>query len=164
MPPKKKTAPKRKPAATRKTKPAASPSQLDQLRSMVSQLRKRVEDEARARKINTRLIEEARRARDEVMRHITTLRDQGKNLAEQVRSTLTDAKKREKARQDALAAVGELREELMRRTEEVRQKTLELRDLAQESALRARDVIMGTSHESTSAGSGSSPSDKKERE
>lgn len=154
MPPKKKTAPKRKPAATRKAKPAASPSQLDQLRSMVSQLRKRIEDEARARKLNTRLIDEARRARDELMRHITTLRDQGKNLAEQVRSTLTDANKREKARQDALAAVAELREDLMRRTEEVRQKTLELRDLAQESAMRARDVIMGTSHESTSSSGG----------
>ena len=149
MPPKKKPAPKRKSAAGRKTKPAANPSQLDQLRSMISQLRKRIEDEARARKLNTRLIEEARRARDEVMRHIATLRDQGKNLAEQLRSTLTDAKKREKARQDALAAVSELREELTRRTEEVRQKTLELRDLAQESAERARDVIMGTSHEST---------------
>jgi len=161
MPPKKKTAPKRKPAAKRKAKPAASPSQLDQLRSMVSQLRKRIEDEARARKLNTRLIEEARRARDEVMRHITTLRDQGKNLAEQVRSTLTDAKKREKARQDAMAAVAELREELTRRTEEVRLKTLELRDLAQESAMRARDVIMGTSHEPTSS---SGTGEKKEGE
>ena len=161
MPPKKKTAPKRTPAAKRTAKPAASPSQLDQLRSMVSQLRQRIEDEARARKLNTRLIEEARRARDEVMRHINALRDQGKNLAEQLRSTLTDAKKREKARQDALAAVAELREELTRRTEEVRLKTLELRDLAQESAMRARDVIMGTSHESTpSAGA----TDKKEGE
>ncbi|HTR62289.1 MAG TPA: hypothetical protein VMH37_11345 [Candidatus Binataceae bacterium] len=152
MPPKKKTAPKRKPAAKRKAKPVASPSQLDQLRSMVSQLRKRIEDEARARKLNTRLIEEARRARDEVMRHITTLRDQGKSLAEQLRSTLTDAKKREKARQDAMAAVADLREELMRRTDEVRQKTLELRNLAEESALKARDVIMGTSRESTPSG------------
>ena len=48
MPQKKKTVSKGKPARKR-TKPAASGSQLMQLRSMVSQLRDRIEKEAHAR-------------------------------------------------------------------------------------------------------------------
>jgi len=165
MPQKRKTVPKRRSAAGGSSKPAASTSQLDQLRSMVSQLRKRIEEEARARKVNTRLIEEARRARDQVMQHVTALRDQGKNLAEQLRATLTDAKKREKARQDAMAAIGELREELARRTEEVRLKTVELKNLAQESAQRARDIIQGSSSQPSQQGESTAPSgEKKEGE
>jgi hypothetical protein len=142
MPQKKKTVSKGNPARKR-TKPAASGSQLMQLRSMVSQLRDRIEKEARARKLDSRLINEAKRARDEVVRQVTSLRDQGKKLAEQLQSTLTDAKKREKARQDAVAIVTELRQELARKTEDLRLKTLELRNLAQESAQRAREIIQG---------------------
>jgi chromosome segregation ATPase len=142
MPEKRKTVAKGKPARKR-TKPAASGSQLSQLRSMVSQLRARIEKEAHARKLDSRLISEAKRARDEIVRQVTSLRDQGKKLAEQVQSTLTDAKKREKARQDALAIVTELREELARKTEDLRLKTVELRNLAQESAQRAREIIQG---------------------
>lgn len=142
MPQKKKTDSKPKPARKR-TKPAASGSQLMQLRSMVSQLRDRIEKEAHARKLDSRLISEAKRARDEIVRQVTSLRDQGKKLAEQLQSTLTDAKKREKARQDAVAIVTELRDELARKTEDLRLKTLELRDLAQESAQRAREIIQG---------------------
>jgi chromosome segregation ATPase len=142
MPQKRKTVPKGNPARKR-TKPAASGSQLEQLRAMVSQLRARIEKEAHARKLDSRLINEAKRARDEIVRQVTSLRDQGKKLAEQVQSTLTDAKKREKARQDALAIVTELREELARRTEDLRLKTVELRNLAQESAHRAREIIQG---------------------
>jgi len=142
MPQKKKTGSKPKPARKR-TKPAASGSQLEQLRAMVSQLRARIEKEAHARKLDSRLISEAKRARDEIVRQVTSLRDQGKKLAEQVQSTLTDAKKREKARQDALAIVTDLREELARKTEDLRLKTVELRNLAQESAQRAREIIQG---------------------
>jgi len=142
MPQKRKTVSKRKPARQR-SKPAAGGSQLSQLRSMVSQLRTRIEKEARARKLDSRLIGEARRARDEIVRQVTSLRDQGKKLAEQLQSTLTDAKKREKARQDVLAIVSELREELTRKTEDLRLKTVELRNLAQESAQRAREIIQG---------------------
>jgi chromosome segregation ATPase len=142
MPQKRKTVPKGKPARKR-TQPAASGSQLEQLRAMVSQLRARIEKEAHARKLDSRLINEAKRARDEIVRQVTSLRDQGKKLAEQVQSTLTDAKKREKARQDALAIVTELREELARKTEDLRLKTVELRNLAQESAHRAREIIQG---------------------
>jgi chromosome segregation ATPase len=142
MPEKRKTVSKRKPAR-KPTKPAASGSQLEQLRSVVSQLRARIEKEAHARKLDSRLISEAKRARDEIVRQVTSLRDQGKKLAEQLQSTLTDAKKREKARQDALAIVTELREELARKTEDLRLKTVELRNLAQESAQRAREIIQG---------------------
>jgi chromosome segregation ATPase len=145
MPQKRKTDSKRKPARKR-TKPAASGSQLEQLRAKVSQLRARIEKEAHARKLDSRLISEAKRARDEIVRQVTSLRDQGKKLAEQLQSTLTDAKKREKARQDALAIVTDLRKELARKTEDLRLKTLELRDLAQESAQRAREIIQGAPH------------------
>jgi chromosome segregation ATPase len=137
---KKKAVPKRKPAAKR-SKPATSPSQLAQLRSMVGDLRKRIEQEARARKLDTRLIAEAKRARDEIVRQVGTLRDQGRKLADQLRATLSDAKKREKARDEALALVAELRQELSRKTEELRRKSIELRDLARESADRARAII-----------------------
>jgi len=153
MPQKKKTVSKGKPARKR-TKPAASGSQLMQLRSMVSQLRDRIEKEAHARKLDSRLISEAKRARDEIVRQVTSLRDQGKRLAEQLQSTLTDAKKREKARQDALAIVTELRQELARKTEDLRLKTLELRDLAQESAQRAREIIQGARPPAPPPGSG----------
>src|SRR5262249_6174621 len=142
MPQKKKTVSRRKPARKR-TKPAESGSQLAQLRAMVSQLRARIEKEAHARKLDSRLIGEAKRARDEIVRQVTSLRDQGKKLAEQLQSTLTDAKKREKARQDALAVVTELRQELARKTEDLRLKTVELRNLAHESAQRAREIIQG---------------------
>jgi len=141
MPQKKKRVSKAKPR--KRTQPAAGGSQLSQLRSMVSQLRARIEKEARARKLDSRLISEAKRARDEIVRQVTSLRDQGKKLAEQLQSTLTDTKKREKARQDALAVVTELREELARKTEDLRLKTVELRNLAQESAQRAREIIQG---------------------
>ena len=153
MPQKKKTVSKRRPARKR-TKPAASGSQLMQLRSMVSQLRDRIEKEAHARKLDSRLISEAKRARDEIVRQVTSLRDQGKRLAEQLQSTLTDAKKREKARQDALAIVTELRQELARKTEDLRLKTLELRNLAQESAQRAREIIQGARPPAPPPGSG----------
>jgi len=142
MPQKRKTVSKRKPARKR-IKPVAKESQLAQLRAMVSQLRMRIEKEAHARKLDSRLISEAKRARDEIVRQVTSLRDQGKRLAEQLQSTLTDAKKREKARQDALGIVSELREELARKTEDLRVKTVELRNLAQESAQRAREIIQG---------------------
>jgi hypothetical protein len=145
MPQKRKTGSKRTPAR-KPTQPAASGSQLAQLRTMVSQLRARIEKEAHARKLDSRLISEAKRARDEIVRQVTSLRDQGKKLAEQLQSTLTDAKKREKARQDALAIVTELREELARKTEDLRLKTVELRNLAQESAQRAREIIQGAPH------------------
>ena len=143
MPKKRKTGSKRKPARKSAKPAAASGSQLAQLREMVSQLRARIEKEAHARKLDSRLISEAKRARDEIVRQVTSLRDQGKKLAEQLQSTLTDAKKREKARQDALAIVSELREELARKTEDLRLKTVELRNLAQESAQRAREIIQG---------------------
>jgi len=153
MPQKRKTGSKRTPAR-KPTQPAASGSQLAQLRTMVSQLRARIEKEAHARKLDSRLISEAKRARDEIVRQVTSLRDQGKRLAEQLQSTLTDAKKREKARQDALAIVTELRQELARKTEDLRLKTLELRNLAQESAQRAREIIQGARPPAPPPGSG----------
>ncbi|MGO9606146.1 MAG: hypothetical protein ACLQAT_22600 [Candidatus Binataceae bacterium] len=152
MPAKKKTAPKKKPApkktaAKKRSSPSAGSSQLTQLRGMVSQLRKRIEQETKARKLDSRLVTEAKKARDQVTKQVTALRDQGKKLASQLASTLTDAKKREQARQEALAVVAELRAELERRTDELKRKTLELRDLAAESAQKARDIIQSEAPE-----------------
>ncbi len=75
------------------------------------------------------------------MRQVTALRDQGKKLADQLRGTLADAEKRRQARDEALAIVGELREELSRRIEELRSQTAELADLARKSAERAHGLI-----------------------
>jgi|SRR5208282_1642404 len=143
---KKKTAPKKK-AAKKRSSPSPGSSQLTQLRGMIAQLRKRIEQEAKARKLDSRLLAEAKKARDQVTKQVTAMRDQGKKLASQLASTLTDAKKREKARQDAVAVVAELRDELGRKTEELKRKTLELRDLAAESVQRARDIIQSESPE-----------------
>ena len=143
---KKSTSVKKKPALRAKPAPktqmaAASPSQLTQLRGMVNDLRQRIEKEAKARKLDLRLLGEARKARDEVVRQVNALRDQGKKLATQLRDAVSDSKKREQARQDALAMVAELRAELGRKTDELRRKTMELKDLAQQSAQRARQII-----------------------
>ncbi len=148
---KKKAAPKRKPAK-RSTRASAGSSQLAQLRTMVSQLRKRIEQEAKARKLDSRLLVEARKARDEVMKQVGALRDQGKKLADQLRGALTDAKKREQAREEAVKLVSELRAELASRTEEVRRKTVELKNLAQESAERARQIITSEAPQTATSG------------
>ncbi|GEM_PF-2610531 len=149
-------------AARKSAKSSVGLSQLAQLRTTITQLRKRVEEEARARKLNSRLIAEAQRAREQVMRQVAALRDQGKKLADQLRGALADTERRKQARDEALAIVADLREELSRKMEELRGQTAELADLARRSAERARRMIeSGNEEPASSAETGEKAGDTK---
>jgi chromosome segregation ATPase len=133
---------KRRPSSTKKSKSSGN-RQVQQLRTTVRKLREQLARERRARLLNFRLLAEAKRARDMVRKQVMAMRSQGQKLAKQLRGTLTDSKRRDQARKDALARVAELRKEISRQSDELRRKTSELRKLAQESAGRARDIILG---------------------
>ncbi len=117
--------------------------QLRQLRATVNALRRRLEREAKARKLDSRLLAGAKKARGQVAKQMSALRDQGRKLAAQLRAALGDANKREQARKQALAKIAELRADLVRKTGDLKRKSEELRRLAQESAERAREIIRG---------------------
>jgi chromosome segregation ATPase len=119
----------------------AGPRELKQLRTMVRDLRARLESETRKHKLDFRLLEEAKKAGARMSEHINALREQGRKLATQLQKTLGDAKSREKARAEAMTKVAELRAELRRKTEELKRKSAELVKLAKESAERARTII-----------------------
>ncbi|HKM99982.1 MAG TPA: hypothetical protein VJX23_05665 [Candidatus Binataceae bacterium] len=164
MPTKKKTSPaRRKPVrrartVSRASKAASSFStmastQLRQFRKTVDQLKARLEKEARARSSASTIIGEAKKARETLMVQMKALRDQGASLTKQLKKAMSDASRRENARQQAVAKISELRAELARRTEELKRKSEELARLAMESAGRAKDIIMsgGSSEASASA-------------
>ncbi|MFZ0889618.1 MAG: hypothetical protein WA005_14290 [Candidatus Binataceae bacterium] len=115
--------------------------QIKQLRSEVLKLRAGLAREARRRKLEAGLIQEAKKARQKVVEQVAALREHGLKLAGQLRAALGDAQRRHKAREEALAKLGELRAELRRKTEELRHKSAELAKLARESAGRAREII-----------------------
>ena len=98
MPTKKKPV-KRKKAATKN--PALK--QLEGLRKTVKQLRVKLERETRARKIEARVKSEAQKARAQLGSQIAALRDQGRKLASDLKSALGDSRKRDAARQQAVA-------------------------------------------------------------
>ena len=87
------------------------------------------------------------------MVQMKALRDQGASLTKELKKAMSDASRRENARQQAVAKISELRAELARRTEELKRKSEELARLAMESAGRAKDIIMsgGSSEASASA-------------
>jgi chromosome segregation ATPase len=116
-------------------------AQVRQLRATIKQLRTRLERESRARKFEARVVADTRKARAQVLKQMDALRQQGRKLATQLKGALTDAGRREQARKDALAKIAELRAEVARRGEEVRRKSIELKNLAVESAERARAII-----------------------
>ena len=139
---------------TTKRKKAVSPAfrQLEQLRKAAKALRVKLERETRARKIEARVKSEAQKARARLASQIAALRDQGRKLASDLKSALTDASKRDAARQQALAKIAELkaqyakksaelRSELSRTTGELARKSEELRKLAGETAHRAAGII-----------------------
>jgi transposase len=147
MPTRKKPVTKRKAA---KNNPAVR--QLAQLRKTVKELRVKLERETRARKIEARIKSEAQKARAQLGSQISTLRDQGRKLATNLKSALGDAGKRDAARQQALAKIAdlkaeyakksaEMRSELSRTTAELARKSEELRKLAGEAAHRAVEII-----------------------
>jgi len=128
-------------------------TQVKQLRKTVDQLKARLEKEARARSAASTVIDEAKKARETLMVQMKALRDQGASLTKELKKAMSDASRRENARQQAVAKISELRAELARRTEELKRKSEELARLALESAGRAKDIIMsgGSSEASASA-------------
>jgi len=152
MPAKKKTPKKAKRAANN---PALR--QLDQLRKSVRVLRLRLERETRARKIEARIKSEAEKAGARLSTQLKALRDQGRKLASELKSALSDASKREAARKEALARIAALRAqyaktsaglraELSEKTADLRRKSEELMKLAGQSAHRAAEIIRGEEH------------------
>ena len=79
--------------------------ELDQLRKKVKELTLRLEREAKARKLDARLAAVPKKAREQLTRESKALREQGRKLASQLKSTLGDAGKREQALQEARVAM-----------------------------------------------------------
>ena len=115
--------------------------ELDKLRNKVKELTLRLEREAKARKLDTRLAAEAKKGREQLTREIKALREQGRKLASQLKSTLGDASKREQAFKEARATVAGLKVELGRKTADLRRKSGELKKLAEQSVHRAAAII-----------------------
>jgi chromosome segregation ATPase len=122
--------------------------QLKQLRATIQQLRTKLAQEVKRRKLDVRMLEEAKRARAGVTQQMTALRAQGQKLAQQVKKAVGDANSREQARKEAAAMVKELRTELRSKANELRQKSVELEKLVKESIGRAREIVH---HEAPSA-------------
>jgi chromosome segregation ATPase len=127
----------------------AAARQIKQLRATVRELRARLERETRKRRLDVRLVAEAKKARAQVARQVNALRVSGRKLAMQLQKTLTDSKSRERARAEAIAKVAELRSELGRKTEELKRRSTELSKLARESADRARAILTEESRPSS---------------
>ncbi len=160
MPAKKNTA--------KRTKKAANPAlkQVEQLRKTVKMLKVKLEREARARKIEARIKTEAQKARAQLASQIAALRDQGRKLTSNLKSALSDAGKRDAARQQALGKIAELkaeyakksadlRSELSRTTAELARKSEELRKLASEAAHRAVEIIRSEEPQAVAMGGSS---------
>lgn len=115
--------------------------QLKQLRATIQQLRTKLAQEVKRRKLDLRMLEEAKRARAGVTQQMTALRAQGQKLAAQVKKAVGDANSREQARKEAAALVKELRAELRSKANELRQKSVELEKLVKESIARPREIV-----------------------
>jgi chromosome segregation ATPase len=117
--------------------------ELDKLRNKVKELTLRLEREAKARKLDTRLAAEAKKGLEQLTREIKALREQGRKIASQLKSTLGDASKREQAFKEARATIAGLKVELGRKTADLRRKSGELKKLAEQSVHRAAAIIRG---------------------
>lgn len=126
--------------SARSAKPAAT-GRMAQLEAMVRKLRASLLAEAQRRKLDQRVVAEAKRARDAVTRQMSALRAQGVKLAAQIKRAATEKHSLEQARRAALAKTEELRAELHEKSEEVRRTSAELAKLARESATRAREIV-----------------------
>ena len=130
-----------KSAKSGKTAKPASAGRAAQLEAMVGKLRASLAAEVKRRKLDQRVLAEAKRARDAVAKQMTALRAQGAKLAAQIKSAAKENHTLEQARKAALAKVEELRTELHDKSEEVRRTSAELAKLARESAARAREIM-----------------------
>jgi DNA repair exonuclease SbcCD ATPase subunit len=115
--------------------------ELDQLRKKVKELALKLEREVKARKLDFRLAAEAKRTREQMTKEIKTLQEQARGLASQLKSTLSNANKREQLLKEARSKLTEFKLELGRKTAELRHKSGELKKLAEESAHRAAAII-----------------------
>jgi DNA repair exonuclease SbcCD ATPase subunit len=115
--------------------------EADQLRKKVKELVLKLEREVKARKFDIRLAAEAKRTREHMTKEIKTLQEQARRLASQLKSTLSDADKREQVLKEARTKLTEFKLELGRKTVELRRKSGELKKLAEESAHRAAAII-----------------------
>jgi len=115
--------------------------QLKQLRVTIQQLRAKLAQEVKRRKLDLRVLEDAKRARAGVTQQMTALRTQGQKLGAQLKKAVGDANSREQARKEAAALVKELRAELRSKANELRQKSAELEKMVKESLGRARETV-----------------------
>ncbi len=112
---------KKKPVKRKKAvKKNPALKQLEGLRKTVKQLRVKLERETKARKIEARVKSEAQKARARLGSQIAALRDQGRKLASDLKSALGDSRKRDAARQQAVAKIAELKAEYSKKSTELR--------------------------------------------
>ena len=126
---------------SKKSVKSAASGRIGQLEAMVLKLRAALVTEARRRKLDQRVLAEAKRAREGVAKQMSALRAQGSKLAAEIKRAAHENRTLERARRTALAKVEELREELRHKSEEVRRTSGELAKLARESASRAREIV-----------------------
>ncbi len=151
----------------KKAKRGANPAlrQVEQLRKSVKILKLKLEREMKARKLEARVKSEAKAAGAKLTTQLKSLRDQGKKLATELKSALSDSSKREAARKEALAKIAELKAqyaktstglkaELSQKTAELRRKSEELMKLAGQSAHRAAEIIRSEVHHPAEAEKG----------
>jgi chromosome segregation ATPase len=138
-----------RPSRARPRGAASAPAgQLTQLRATLQELRAKLAQATHKRRLDVRMLNEAKRAREQVSRQMNALREQGRKLAGELRKALTESDRRHQAREQALAKIAELKAELIRKTEALKRKSHELGQLARESAHRARTILQGEQPES----------------
>jgi seryl-tRNA synthetase len=115
--------------------------EADRLKKKVKELTLKLEREVKARKLDVGLAAEAKKARDQLTREVKVLREHGKKLSSQMKSTLTDSKKRQQALTEARNRIGTLQRELRQKTTDLKRKSIELGKLVAESAHRAVGII-----------------------
>jgi chromosome segregation ATPase len=114
--------------------------QVSRLRKKVDELRARLDAEMKRRKIDGNLLQEAKKARDQVAAELRLLRQQTAKGATELKNALTDAKRREQAGKAAAAKVEQLKAELAKKTADLKRKSIELARLAKESVTKAKAI------------------------
>ncbi len=120
---------------------SAGSSRIARLEATVNKLRASLVAESKRRKLDRRLVAEAKKARDAIAREMSALRAQGAKLAGQLSRVMHENRTLEQARKAALAKAEELRASLHEKGDELRRTSAELARLARDSARRARDIV-----------------------
>jgi uncharacterized protein (DUF885 family) len=117
--------------------------ELERLRRRVKEVTLRLEREANARKLEAHLTAAAKKARTQLTAQVKTLAAQGRRLASELKSAVTESTKRQQLHQKALATIAGLKAELARKTTKSKRKSQELGNLAKESVQRAATIVRG---------------------